>query len=120
MTVTGANGCTKNSNVLSVTIVCREVHASEQNDLFTVYPNPGAGNFNIKLNDIPRSDFEYVVFDQRGAIITKGIINAGNFGSIALPHISSGVYLLSISGAEKSKFQNCLYPRLSTLVYGFS
>ncbi|MBP9081451.1 MAG: T9SS type A sorting domain-containing protein [Bacteroidia bacterium] len=103
VTVTGANGCTKNSNVLSVTIVCREVHASEQNDLFTVYPNPGAGNFNIKLNDIPRSDFEYVVFDQRGAIITKGIINAGNFGSIALPHISSGVYLLSISGAEKNQ-----------------
>lgn len=104
VTVTGANGCTKNSNVLSVAVVCREPASTSIKDLLTVYPNPGSGDFTIKLNEVILSDLEYVLFDQRGAIITKGVIFAGNEGSISLPHLPSGVYTLSV--ADIGQIQN--------------
>jgi hypothetical protein len=101
VTVTGSNGCTKNSNVLAVAVVCREPASTSIKELLTVYPNPGSGNFIIKLNDVIHSDLDYVLFDQRGAIITKGVIFAGNDGNILLPHVASGVYTLSVSDSEQ-------------------
>ena len=74
VTVTNANGCTKNSSSVSITVNCREgdlFGISDGNESLSTYPNPTNGPFMINYfdNDLISTDAQIVILDVLGRVI---------------------------------------------------
>ncbi|MBK7442827.1 MAG: T9SS type A sorting domain-containing protein [Bacteroidetes bacterium] len=94
-----ATGCFKNSNAIAVSVPCREGELIEENNLFSIYPNPATNSFTIsaELNSNSNSNLE--IYNQLGQIIysieinnTDGIISE----LIQFENQPSGIYLVKI------------------------
>ncbi|MBK7569124.1 MAG: T9SS type A sorting domain-containing protein [Bacteroidetes bacterium] len=95
-----ATGCFKNSNVISVTVPCKEGEElmNEQNNNFTIFPNPNNGTFNL-LYDCPTGSIYLTILNSLGQQIfykqinsTNGIINE----TISINNLSSGIYFVKL------------------------
>lgn len=110
--VTNANGCTKNSSTVSVTVNCREGN----NDLagtdvygdMNIYPNPGHGNMMITYTNenLEYANAQLVVIDLLGKVIhLEGVeITDGRFNrELNLEGtLTPGIYLVKIlTGGEE-------------------
>lgn len=101
--VTGTNGCTKNSNVIAVTVPCR-LGSTDDDNAFTeisVYPNPSSGNFHISSSRNLTQD-DIVITDLAGKIIPASFTPGAN-NLIIISGIAPGVYLLSINNNNERK-----------------
>ena len=60
--------------------------------LIRVFPNPSAGNINIEIQGLAMEAAEYIVHDNLGNEIFRGMVNS----SISLNFISSGTYSIQV------------------------
>ncbi|MBK9639484.1 MAG: T9SS type A sorting domain-containing protein [Bacteroidetes bacterium] len=111
VTVTNANGCTKNSSAVSTTVNCREGDAfgiSERNESLSTFPNPTTGpcTINYYNNDLISTDAQLVVVDVLGRVIyTEEIEIADGVFNKELSLVSplmKGMYFVSINYSGKS------------------
>jgi len=103
-----ASGCFKNSNVITVTVPCRENESITNNSItdnsLTIYPNPNNGTFSITENGSPLErggGVSVEIYNAVGQLIyskelnsTNGIINE----TVELKNIPGGIYLVRLSG----------------------
>ncbi|MGB4928949.1 MAG: T9SS type A sorting domain-containing protein [Chitinophagales bacterium] len=96
-----ATGCFKNSNVIAVSVPCREGESINSQTTFTIYPNPTNGTFTI-------SDFAFVnhscqieIYNAIGQqIYIREIATTQNAIEVNLSNIASGIYIIKMrSGA---------------------
>jgi len=79
------------------------MNESSSNNKFFIFPNPAQSIINIKA-DIKLLGSAYVVYDNTGKTILKGIINSEDT-IIDLGNLSAGIYLFSIGDSLKQTFK---------------
>ena len=98
-----ATGCFKNSNVISVSVPCREDNYTG-NNTFTLYPNPAFDN--ITLETIYNTEKTIYLINALGQIL-QTINTTENSITINLTNIPSGVYFIKLEdgiNSVKQKF----------------
>jgi hypothetical protein len=95
--VYGYNGANSNS---CYTIKVSTATSAKQinNDLFTLSPNPGNGNFTIKLYDQVEEDIR--LFSSSGQLVKTIPVNGRNFIPVS-SGLQPGVYLIRVMGKDK-------------------
>ena len=99
-----ATGCFKNSNVINVSVPCKEGEIYNEEDAFSIYPNPNDGTFtieaNVKTQDFVSQVSTIEIFNNLGQLIffkdvisNNGIINE----TIELDKIIPGMYLVKLN-----------------------
>ena len=85
-------------------IVCGTLRINEisSHNLFSIFPNPAQSLINVKA-DVKLLGSSYVVYDNTGKAILKGIITSEHT-IIELGNLSGGIYLFSLGGNLKQKF----------------
>tara|TARA_R110000850_G_scaffold158004_3_gene282147 strand:+ start:2357 stop:5716 length:3360 start_codon:yes stop_codon:yes gene_type:complete len=75
-------------------------------DMFSIYPNPSAGVFNIAWN--AAQEFDYSVYDVSGKKIAARKKNSGTTHQVDLSGVSQGMYFINISTATGSVTQKLI------------
>jgi len=75
--------------------------SSEQTNAFTISPNPGKNNLNIKISE-KQSDLRLEVFDVLGKRVYRGLVTQLE-SSINVSNWKSGVYLVRLSNDKTTK-----------------
>jgi hypothetical protein len=75
-------------------------------DLFSIYPNPSVGVFNIAWN--AAQEFDYSVYDVSGKRIATRKKNSGTTHQVDLSGVSQGMYFINISTATGSVTQKLI------------
>lgn len=89
-----ANGCTKVSNIITVTINCREGEFEIDEPTISIYPNPISSNVNVEISN--QNNFENLIaelFDSNGRKIESFQLKSTNT-QLDLSSFSDGFYLL--------------------------
>jgi uncharacterized repeat protein (TIGR01451 family) len=87
-------------HTLSYTWTGLEDPVTEKNNLFTVYPNPSTGIFNITSNSGAEID-QLFVYDVYGRMVENFILENKNSATVDLSTFPSGIYLIEIGHAGK-------------------
>jgi hypothetical protein len=100
--VTGPNGCSASSPMVTITADCRL--AGTENGSLAVYPNPANGNFTMQLNNAPVNGDAFVqIVDITGRVIyttNTVIVNGQSNISVALNNnVVSGMYMVTVQAA---------------------
>ncbi|WP_405378338.1 T9SS type A sorting domain-containing protein [Nonlabens sp. Asnod3-A02] len=74
--------------------------ATSIEDMFSIYPNPSSGMFNINWNDA--QDFDYDVYDVSGKRITARKNNTGTSHNVDLSGVAIGMYFIKITTTSGS------------------
>jgi hypothetical protein len=99
--VTNANGCSKLSNSINVTVPCRsEELLSSVSELYA-YPNPSSTGFKISMDNISSNELSVQLFDISGRLI-KFNYNIDENNNLEIEKLSAGIYQLVIKGGDKS------------------
>ena len=111
VTVTNANGCTKNSAAILTTVNCREGNAfgiSEGNETLSTFPNPTNGPFTINYynNELISTDAQLIIVDVLGRVIYSEeiVIIDGVFNkNLSFANsLMKGMYFVSLNYSGKS------------------
>ncbi len=98
-----ATGCFKNSNAIAVSVPCKEGEMFNDENAFSIYPNPNNGTFTIEATVTtqnfasPESTIE--IYNNLGQLIfsKKVIANDGIINElIELKNITPGIYLVKL------------------------
>ncbi len=79
------------------------INESVSSDIFSVFPNPAQSVINVKV-DIKLLGSSYVVYDNTGKTILKGIITSEDT-IIELGNVSGGIFLFSVGDNLKQSFK---------------
>lgn len=94
-----ATGCFKMSNVIPVTVTCREDDLAASNGRVEVYPNPAADNIQVDFNfDF---DGDVKIFNQTGELMATH--SASQFNTIDIHDLPAGVYILLANDSNMNK-----------------
>jgi hypothetical protein len=90
---------------LLTSVGCGAVGINEisSNNIFSVFPNPAQSLINVKA-DIKLLGSAYVIYDNTGKTILKGIITS-EITIIELGNLSGGIYLFSVGENLKQSFK---------------
>ena len=106
-TVLGRLNCDLGEKTFGLSIRCIKNNPlninSQSKSSFNIYPNPTNNfvNINITTQDLPS---EYIIYENSGKKLNRGIINSENT-SINVSELQSGIYFITISTKTKSKTQ---------------
>ncbi|MGB4931537.1 MAG: T9SS type A sorting domain-containing protein, partial [Chitinophagales bacterium] len=98
-----ATGCFKNSNAIAVSVPCREGEMINDENAFSIYPNPNNGTFIIEATattqNFASTESTIEIYNNLGQLIfskkiisNDGIINE----AIELKNITPGIYLVKL------------------------
>ncbi|MFZ1633803.1 MAG: T9SS type A sorting domain-containing protein, partial [Chitinophagales bacterium] len=93
-----ATGCYKNSNVIAVSVPCKEGdELLTENNNFTIYPNPNNGTFAISDFDFVNQSCQIEIYNAIGQqIYILEIATTQNAIEVQLSNIASGIYIIKI------------------------
>ncbi|MFI5170968.1 MAG: T9SS type A sorting domain-containing protein [Chitinophagales bacterium] len=103
-----ASGCFKNSNVIAVTVPCKDVEESVVNGEFdfTIYPNPNNGNFQISMDNINQNAVIEIYNSIGELIFTKQ--ETSSIENISINNISCGIYFVRLINGINYKEQTLI------------
>jgi hypothetical protein len=93
-----ASGCFKNSNVISVSVPCKEGELIDLENSFSIYPNPTTGTFTLKANVTAQQNI-MEVYNNLGELIFSKELNSDNGllnETIEMNDIASGIYFVKV------------------------
>ena len=95
--VTGLNGCTKNSNIITINVPCRSGNYIESTSetAVNIYPNPSNGPFHVEIEGENVEQVHFVAYDISGKE-TPVTIERLNENSFDIHFQYPGLYFLSI------------------------
>jgi PKD repeat protein len=93
--VTDANGCSKTSSVVVLTVGINEVNAEALK--FNLYPNPAESNINIVVEN--SSEFKFTITNYQGQEIANGIV-LNNKQIINVANYQAGVYIVEVKSGN--------------------
>jgi hypothetical protein len=101
--VTDTNNCT-NTDTLELTVLIRTTDPGiDQEEIVTVFPNPGTGKYTLRLPDHDGGNISCVVTDQSGNVMMiknfPGLTNDRQF-NLDLSEFANGIYILRITGRQ--------------------
>ena len=102
-----ASADTGNVQSYTLTICSQQATLSSEildDSVFTIYPNPNSGIFNVQFNSNSGNEIKILVHDIRGRqVFGKDFTNSGLFNeNINLGNVQSGVYMVTVfDGAQK-------------------
>jgi hypothetical protein len=101
-TVTNANGCSKASNAITVTVPCRIAGQldSEFRLNADVYPNPSKGTFEIKLNNAVSEPYDIIITDVSGRKVNFERRELSD-QIIQISRLETGLYFVILSGENE-------------------
>ncbi len=95
LVITDMAGCT-DSIVQGVEVfLCTSVSEVELRELISIYPNPVTDHLRIESDQYTINRFR--IFDSAGKLIMTEDVENGTVSTIALPHLSYGVYSLELT-----------------------
>lgn len=77
------------------------INAEENSQLYSLYPNPNQGEFNLYSNSKNEHD-DFVIVNMMGQVIQEGQLSSG-INSVNIQEVPSGIYFIKISGQETIK-----------------
>lgn len=92
------NGCRDTSECISVTVIPNALNELNADNV-SIYPNPTSAILNIDISPISTDQAVVVLKDIKGSVLFEKQINQFNT-QIDLSEITSGTYLLTISGSH--------------------
>jgi hypothetical protein len=98
--VTDANGCTKLSEIVEVTVPCKLDGKMQTDFPVSIFPNPATDQVNIVLATTT-ADFEVELTNITG----ERMLLLKNENSISISHLAAGVYFIKISTADHAVIQ---------------
>ena len=96
------------SDVVSLFVsFCTDVEEANQTNVFTVYPNPSEGQFNIEMRKFTASNLQYDVFNTLGENVFSSSLEGGGdvTSTIDLGEQASGVYLLRVRYGDQQVWE---------------
>ncbi|MBK9425406.1 MAG: T9SS type A sorting domain-containing protein [Bacteroidetes bacterium] len=101
-TVTNANGCSKGSNAITVSVPCRIASPTTDNSEMkaVLYPNPSDGTFEIKINNSIPEPFDISITDLSGRLI-KSEFQFLSDRTIVISNLETGMYFVILSGENE-------------------
>ncbi|MEO8147856.1 MAG: PQQ-dependent sugar dehydrogenase [Bacteroidia bacterium] len=108
--ITNANGCIKNSNVITVTINCKLAEQWQNEQLnIDVIPNPASDLVSINVQGLPNHQYVAMMYDMVGKKINewKVITNDESVAShtIDVSSLNKGIYNLIIIGENGNEYK---------------
>ncbi len=96
-----ATGCFKNSNLITVTVPCKKGELLNDEDAFTIYPNPATDKLTINLNRSIINSSTVMITDILGKILARETIYSSAI-EIDISQFSDGMYFIKmeINGEE--------------------
>jgi hypothetical protein len=65
-------------------------------NMFSIYPNPSNGKFNISSEELVNSDMDITVYDFTGKVVVKNHFNGNEINTIDLTGQEEGMYMMQI------------------------
>src|SRR6185436_2370208 len=94
--VTNANGCSKTSANVTVTVPCREGEIiSENNFNVNIFPNPNHGEFTIRFSNKPSAPVQIQLTDAIGNVVKK-LETMDESLIVKESNLAEGIYFLSL------------------------
>jgi hypothetical protein len=91
------NGCTSSA---SANVTINGVGIEELADgLFTIYPNPSSGEFNVEFEAVGGETYALTIFDEMGKLVYESTIEnqSGAYAhEVKLNEVASGIYTISL------------------------
>jgi hypothetical protein len=110
VTVTGTNGCTKNSDPLTVVVNCRLDDSGAKDPGIILYPNPTTSSSQLSAVNLPAAASELMIFDAKGDKVYSVSVFSASF-DLPLPEFDAGMYqVVLISGSEIFKLKYLITP----------
>lgn len=110
VTVTGSNGCTKNSDPLTVVVNCKLDRSDAQLTQVTLFPNPSASGSRLSASHLPAAESELIIFDAKGVKIYATSLFSTSF-ELPLPEFQAGIYqVVLVSGSEVFTLKYMIIP----------
>jgi hypothetical protein len=99
--VSSAAGCTSLSAPVNFTIT--SLNPEEQSEGWALYPNPSDRYFRLTIPQTLAGSLHYVLTDSKGRVLQQKTLQGGSELLIDTEGLSSGTYLLQITGGSVSK-----------------
>lgn len=94
-------GCAKNSNIIIVTVPCKEGEEVTVENELIIYPNPNNGSFNVTCTTTQNNSNILVIYNALGQQIYAQLIftESGRINeNIVLNNLAVGVYFIHLNG----------------------
>ena len=106
-TFTDANGCTGSDTLSLIVSACVGI-SENQEAVFSILPNPNAGNFILQLSE---NNSQIEITDVLGNIVfSSREINSGNI-NVSLENQAAGVYFIRVTNGTKTGIQRLILNR---------
>lgn len=99
------NSCTVDTFIFNLNLQIIGITENGMADKIGVYPNPGDGLFNVTLEGAQSGSYTFTVTNLQGQVVNQEVeeVSGASWKSVKdLRGLSSGVYMLNISGPEGS------------------
>ena len=98
-------GCiSENCEEVELDLATSGINDIAANDVFSVYPNPNTGTFNVKVND-PQSNLSIVILDATGKTIKTVETTAHEVYNVDISDVAAGVYMVQVVNGDYSAMQ---------------
>ncbi|MBK7035657.1 MAG: T9SS type A sorting domain-containing protein [Bacteroidetes bacterium] len=100
-----ATGCFKNSNVIAVSVPCKEGERLLDTRNLQIFPNPNNGNFTVISDITGKGNIE--ILNSLGQVIYSKVLNSENGinENISIPGLPGGIYLIRVISEESGMEQ---------------
>ena len=100
MQVTDSFGCAINSDTVNVIVLGID---NEENELFSIYPNPTKGTLSI-VHNLKGETYVLKIVDLLGTTVYSENINTTeNFVLVNVTQLANGIYLVVLSNTETNE-----------------
>jgi hypothetical protein len=105
-TLIASNGCDADTIHISVSILTG-VNSITPNSVFSVYPNPSSGKFNLTFNSHLSNEVKVKIYSATGSLVYLKN-NVQDNDEINLTNQPAGIYLLNISSGDDNYIQKIM------------
>jgi hypothetical protein len=106
-TVTGTtSGCSSSTTFVQNVNTCTGIDAAIVSELYSVYPNPSNGLFNVEVKS-NLTDSKVIIYNELGQVVHNAPIEMG-INAIKLSNFATGMYQLTITNGSIVKYRTKL------------
>jgi hypothetical protein len=99
-------GCSSSTTIVQNVNTCTGIDVANNSEMYSVYPNPNNGMFNVELKTIG-TDAKVIIYNELGQVVYDAPVVMG-VNAIKLSNFATGLYQLNIISGSTVKYRTKL------------